>query len=519
MHWAYKIARELIQKYPNKETFVCASGISPSGSVHIGNFREIVTTYFVVRALQDLGKKTRFIFSWDDYDRFRKVPKNIDSSFEKYIGMPYCDIPDPYGCHKSYAEHFEKEFETSLEDFRIEVEFIYQHKEYRRGRYNPNILRALQRRKEIYDILIEFKTSKSSIEERENFYPITLYCEQCGKDTTRIMHFDETTEAIQYEFICGTCNVLSVMQTSRVKLNWKVDWPMRWMAEDVIFEPGGRDHSAETGSYNVSKEIAKKIFHYKAPHYIAYDFIGIKGDNQKMSSSAGNIITPAELLKVYVSEVILFMFSKYKPNAAFHIGMDEDVIRNYTEYERYMDSYYNNTLHNEELCDALRLSRVNTETARLPKFNQVAGILPLVNFDTKILQEILAEVDTDYTFIDIMEISKRIEHWIRNVYPQRMVEVNQEKYWEFYKTLEDEQKKWILEVCEVIRMNTSQSNFMEQVYAIWHHENKKTMKENQKILFSIIYSLVLNQRNGPPIPLLIDVIGVEKIVSLLDFNK
>ena len=98
MHWAYEVAHELIRKNPNKETFVCAAGISPSGSVHIGNFREIVTTYFVVRALQDLGKKTRFIFSWDDYDRFRKVPKNIDPSFAKYIGMPYCDIPDPYGC-------------------------------------------------------------------------------------------------------------------------------------------------------------------------------------------------------------------------------------------------------------------------------------------------------------------------------------------------------------------------------------------------------------------------------------
>ena len=75
IYWAYEVAHELIRKHPNKEMFVCASGISPSGSVHIGNFREIVTTYFVVRALQDLGKKTRFIFSWDDYDRFRKVPK------------------------------------------------------------------------------------------------------------------------------------------------------------------------------------------------------------------------------------------------------------------------------------------------------------------------------------------------------------------------------------------------------------------------------------------------------------
>lgn len=57
MHWAYQIAERLIQKYPTKEVFTCASGISPSGSVHIGNFREIVTTFFVVKALESMGKK------------------------------------------------------------------------------------------------------------------------------------------------------------------------------------------------------------------------------------------------------------------------------------------------------------------------------------------------------------------------------------------------------------------------------------------------------------------------------
>lgn len=518
MHWAYQIAHELIRKHPNKETFVCASGISPSGSVHIGNFREIITTYFVVKALQDLGKKTRFIFSWDDYDRFRKVPKNIDPSFKKYIGMPYCDIPDPYGCHKSYAEHFEKEFEKSLEAFGIEVEFIYQHEEYRTGRYNQHILHSLKRRKEIYDILMKFKTSESSEDERETFYPITLYCKQCCKDSTKITNFDETLETIQYECECGNRNVLSIMQTSHIKLNWKIDWPMRWMMEDVIFEPGGRDHSAETGSYNVSKEIVRKIFHYEAPDYVAYDFIGIKGDNQKMSSSAGNIITPSELLNVYVPEVILFMFSKYKPNATFHIGMDEDVLRNYTEYERYTECYQNKMLNNEDICGALKLSRTNTEKARLPKFNQVAGILPLVNFDNQILQEVLAKTDADYSLIDIMKISNRVEHWIRNLQPQKMIEVNQEKDWDFYEILEDIQKKWVLEVCEIVRTNVNNPNLMEHIYAICQNENKKVMKENQKLLFKIIYRLVLNQPSGPRIPLLIHVIGAGKMVSLLDFQ-
>ena len=174
-----------------------------------------------------------------------------------------------------------------------------------------------------------------------------------------------------------------------MKLNWKIDWPMRWMIEDVIFEPGGRDHSSETGSYNVSKEIAREIFNCEAPQYVAYDFIGIKGHHEKMSSSSGNSITPRDLLKVYVPEVILFMFAKYRPGAAFHIGLDEDVIRNYTEYERLKDSYENKTLKNEDLFDAIKLSRLDSQFKEYPKFNQVAGTLPLLNFDSSILQDIL----------------------------------------------------------------------------------------------------------------------------------
>ncbi|HFK1449848.1 MULTISPECIES: lysine--tRNA ligase [Bacillus cereus group] len=517
MHWAYEVAHELIRKHPNKETFVCASGISPSGSVHIGNFREIVTTYFVVRALQDLGKKARFIFSWDDYDRFRKVPKNIDPSFIKYIGMPYCNIPDPYGCHNSYADHFEKEFEESLQAFGIEVEFIYQHDKYRSGRYNKSILEALYKRKEIYDILMDYKTGECSEEERESFYPVTFYCEKCGRDTTAIMHFDEVLKTVRYECECGNQNELSILKTNNMKLNWKIDWLMRWMIEDVVFEPGGRDHSSETGSYNVSKEIARKIFNREAPHYVAYDFIGIKGNHEKMSSSSGNSITPSELLKVYLPEVILFMFAKYRPDAAFHIGLDEDVIRNYTEYERSKDRYKNKTLKNEDLFDAIKLSRVDSELKEYPKFNQVAGTLPLLNFDSSVLQGILDKIDRNYALEDMVAISKRAEYWVRNFQSEKLMAVNQERNIEFYNTLDERQKEWLVEVCNILRSNKDYSNLMEQLYALCHHENKKIMKENQKQLFIIIYKLIMNQSSGPRIPLLIHVVGVEKFITLLDF--
>ncbi|SCM87142.1 Uncharacterized protein BWAI21_02573 [Bacillus mycoides] len=152
-----------------------------------------------------------------------------------------------------------------------------------------------------------------------------------------------------------------------------------------------------------------------------------------------------------------------------------------------------------------------------PKFNQVAGTLPLLNFDSSILQDILEKIDRSYGLPEMVAISNRAEHWIRNFQPEKLIAVNQEKNTEFYNTLDEKQKKWLVEVCKTLRSNKDYSNLMEQLYPICHHENKKTMKENQKQLFTIIYRLIMNQSGGPRIPLLIHVVGARKFITLLDF--
>ena len=113
MHWSEELALKVIERNPNKEEYVCAAGISPSGSIHIGNFRDIATSYFVVKALRKMGKKARLLFSWDEFDRMRKVPANVAAvrdDFEQHIGKPYTDVPNPVvedTVNATYAEHFE----------------------------------------------------------------------------------------------------------------------------------------------------------------------------------------------------------------------------------------------------------------------------------------------------------------------------------------------------------------------------------------------------------------------------
>ena len=162
MHWSEELARQVIERNPDKEEYICAAGISPSGSVHIGNFRDVATSYFVVRALRKLGRQARLLFSWDEYDRMRKVPANVAAvapDFEKYIGTPYISVPNPF-CSgaPNYAAHFEREFEEAMELFGIEMDYRFQASMYREGRYTDRIIHALRHRFEIFDILDAFRT-------------------------------------------------------------------------------------------------------------------------------------------------------------------------------------------------------------------------------------------------------------------------------------------------------------------------------------------------------------------------
>lgn len=516
MHWAEEMARQVIARDPEKQEYGCASGISPSGSVHIGNFREVVTTHFVSQALIDLGKKVRFIFSWDDYDRFRKVPANVPEHFEKYIGMPYSETPDPWNEQPSYARHFQVEFEQTLQQFGMQVEYIYQSQEYQSGRYANQLIHALNRRREIYDILMKYKTAAPTNEEREAFYPLTVYCEACGKDSTTVHSWSSESATYSYSCACGFKDVVSIHEEHRAKLNWKVDWAMRWATEQVDFEPGGRDHSSATGSYTVSKEIARMIFGYEAPLYLPYEFIRLKGNSKKMSSSSGNLLTPNDLLKVYPPSLILFLFAKQKPATSFHIGLDEDVIRNYSEFERYLANFERQT---PEMQQSLKWSGAVDEAGKTPAFAQVAAIAPMTNFNREILKRILDQEKMRYEVIALNRLLDRIEYWIATWAPERKFDIRTRPYTDFYHQLDRNHQETLTEFAERLqKLDKAGEEVLDAFYEVTRSEDKKQTKQYQKEMSRILYQMTLTEDQGPRIPLLVQTVGMERFVSLISIS-
>ena len=336
-HWADIAARRVVAAHPDSKPVVVAAGITPSGVVHVGNFREVMTVDLVARALRDRGNSVRFIYSWDDFDVFRKVPADApeQSMLEENLRRSVADVPDPYGASDSYASHHIEEFESSLSPLGIVPEFIRQSQNYRAGRYAAGIRKALEEADSIRAVLNEFRTTPLA----EQWLPLAGFCGSCGRDEVDF----SWDGAWEVELTCLDCHEktrVDLREGGDVKLPWRIDWPMRWSVEGVCFEPGGKDHSSAGGSYDTAKKIVGPIFGGSAPEYVAYDFVRLKGIGGKISSSAGSVTTVADCLRVYEPEMLRWIFASQRPNSEFQISFDLDVIKLYEDYDRAVATAY-----------------------------------------------------------------------------------------------------------------------------------------------------------------------------------
>lgn len=525
MHWSDSIADELIRRNPNKEEYVCAAGISPSGSIHIGNFRDIATSLFVVRALERKGKKARLLFSWDEYDRLRKVPVNVakvTEGFETYIGYPYVDVPNPFETeHKTYAEYFENEFEQSIEKFGITLDYRHQAEMYRSGKYKEHVLTALDKRAEIFDILDSFRTQDAVDGEKEAYYPVSIYCKECHRDTTKILSYNDATKVAEYECKCGHKGEFDFNKDTDCKLAWKIDWPMRWMYEQVDFEPGGKDHAAPGGSYDTSRVIAKKIFGIEAPLFKGYEFIGIRGTTGKMSGSSGLNMTPETLLKIYQPEILLWLYARVETNKAFDLCFDDGILRQYFEFDKQYTDLREGKADDyvKSIMESCLLTDREIKTVPMGLLVQLGSI---VDFNVPMLETVFEKIGQPYKYEDFSERLELARYWLENCSPENANKLIPYRNWEVYEALSDDEKKEISILHEYLKnekynldeLNTKLYDVPKMVFGADNPDLKKLQGE----FFKSVYKLLLNKEKGPRLYLFLYAIELERYVDLLDFS-
>ncbi len=330
LHWADRAAEQIIKVKGKKKEYVIAAGITPSGTIHMGNFREIITQELVKRALEEKRKKVRFIYSWDDFDVFRKIPKNLPKQKEllKELRKPISEVLDPFGCHESYARHHEEEIEKDVLKLGIEPEFLYQNKLYKKGSYNKLIKIALEKTDKIKEILNKFR--KESLP--ADWLPIMIYCPDCRREVTELEYLKGYE--IKYNCECGGKGKINFdKEKGLVKLKWRVCWAMRWHFYKEDFESAGKDHFAAGGSVETSRLIQKEVYGSEPPVGFPYEWIAIKGGGE-FASSLGRVITLKQMLEIYEPEIIRYLFAGTRPNVCFNISFDVDVLKIYEDFDK-----------------------------------------------------------------------------------------------------------------------------------------------------------------------------------------
>jgi lysyl-tRNA synthetase, class I len=533
VHWADINAEKIIREKgplgvpgPDgkvKTHYTCASGITPSGTVHIGNFREIISVELVVRALRERGSAVRFLYSWDDYDVFRKVPNNLPSpqEFEKYLRQPITLVPDPWGRYKSYAGANEAQLEELLPCVGIEPEYIYQAHRYRSSRYAEGIRTALEKREVIREILNEHRTTPLP----EDWWPVSVFSGFTNRDTTTVLGWDGEWNLTYRCDETGNTETVDLRETPVVKLPWRIDWPMRWAFEGVDFEPAGKDHHSEGGSFDTARVTAQRVYGFPAPVTFQYDFISIKGRGGKISSSSGEVIGLNEVLEIYQPEVVRYLFAGTKPNAEFAISFDLDVIKIYEDYDKCERIYYGlETVGEKRAVKEKRiyeLSQVHTVSRRAPvqvPFRHLSMLVQITDGNIEKALE-MACAEAGYTGELGAEDRERLQvrarcalNWVAEFAPEEFrfrLQTGSDPVVELTGT-EREAVDLLLSRLETDLARSSEKELSTGIYDV-----AKNAGLDPKDFFRVMYRVLTGKDQGPRLAGFLHTIGIDRALEIL----
>ncbi len=541
-HWVVQVA-DRVESHVRETKgeaalIVCASGISPSGPIHLGNLREVMTVHFVCEELRRRGRQVRHIHSWDDFDRLRKVPEGVDESFARHIGQPLCEVPDPQGEYESYAARHIVDFERSLERLRIRPEYIRQSVAYRRGNYTEEIKTVLAARHRLFDILADFQTpgrhERPLEERREQYWPFRVYCESCGKDTTEITQYDPQATEIRYA--CSNCGYAGTFRLSeRVpgKLVWKVDWPMRWFKERVDFEPGGEDHSSPMSSAAVGRRVIREIFGHEPPYYVGYAFVGMAG-RSKISSSAGTTAVPATALEIFEPCLVRWQYFRRNVAQKFDVFFGQEVVRLYDEWDSLRARVEADPTNEKErfvLANCLETTSGPVECSQLPvPFRILSSAADITQGNVEQILRIVGDHLEDAPEAERLQtlIEPRLScamRWASNFLPEdERTRIRESFDPEVAEMVSAEHRRGIRLLLDRLDESWSLHGLTSLIYGVPKLQAglpldapaDEALKKSQRALFATLYVLLCYRDTGPRLPTLFLSLGKGRIRQLLE---
>jgi len=569
--WVAQTADRVIRAFEKRtadgkagEKLVCASGISPSGPIHLGNLRELLVPHFVAEEVKARGIACEHLLSWDDFDRLRKVPAGVPASFAEHVGRPLTGIPDPYGDLDSWAERFKTPFRAAMARLGVEVREISQTEMYTAGAYRSQILTALDQRVAINDVLARFRTLEaeagitpdaddedgapapetqaeddSDVEIGSTYWPYKVYCHQCGRDHTHLTGVEHPADTavgsgpVWISYACDSCGHsgrFDLNVENPGKLVWKVDWPMRWAYERVTFEAGGADHSSPGSSFSVGSDLVRSIFDGLPPEYVAYSFVGAQGGG-KMSSSRGAVPTPSDALEVLEVPILRWLYVRKTPRQGISIDLAEGIHALYDEWDALSRKAAEGKAQASMglAYDRARATESAGEFERpgvVVPFRTLASAVSVAAGDpaqTARIVGVLAELDE----AEVPRTEPRLglaKRWMEAYAPPgERITVRPEPDRERLANLDDSEARWLALLMEHLDDDWTLEGARTLAYGVpklalglpLDTDPTAELKVAQREFFKLLYELILSADTGPRIPTLLLALGQDQVRHLL----
>ncbi len=445
---------------------VVVTGISPSGNIHAGNMREVLVAEAVADELRARGEEVRFIFHADTIDPLRKIAPGIPQEYERYIGHSLSHIPDPEGCHDSYAEHFLVPFEESLRDMGMEIEVLRSHELYESGFYAEVTKESLAQTEALRDLLQE-ASGRQMPEDWSPYQPRAASGKLVGNRV--IGHGPEENSVI----FVDDMETESVADYSKGegKLSWRVELAARWKVLGATFEPFGKDHTSRGGSTDTADRMAREVFDYPIPGRHEYEWIQLKGVGA-MSSSKGIVLLPRDLLKIMSPDALRRMILGRDPARALDLDLSGG-------FPAFMDEF--NSEHDEPTIPFLHLVTVAQTTNG--DATAAARMLDRGGYEH-------ATQDRDRLARDLTHALNWSETWAPDSLKLRILTPEESR--EAATGLEDEQRAYLRGVSDLIESDMDGDVVQDLLYG-----TAVGMDLKPKKAFAALYTVLLGKKSGP----------------------
>lgn len=529
LFWADQIAKQIIARekffYIDKKIskfngYTVKTSASLSGVLHIGRLSDTIRGESVAIALKDAGVKTKFIWVAEDMDPLRKVPKGVPPDFEKYIGMPVTDIPDPEKCHSSYAKHHMEEYFKVVDEFvTTKMEKFSMRDEYKKGHFNHFIRKIMEKAGEVKEIQNKHRTNPL----KKNWSPWTPICENCGKIvTTNVTNVEngivdyvcrdyefETTTAIG----CGFKGENDPLKGNG-KLLWKSEWAAQWARWQVVSEGAGKEYQVPNSAWWINGEIAEKVLEFPMPVPIFYEHIMI--DSQKMSASLGNVVYPKDWLEVASPELLRLFYNKRLMTTRSFSW--KDLPNLYDDYDKTAKVYFGNVkLENKkEESHYKRLFEVSHgKEVKKPvelSFSHAAVIAQIFQNEEDAVKSM--EKTGHYNKNEHDKIFGRLHKakiWLGKYAPEE-VKFEVQKQTPENIELSAKEKEALHEIADLLKeKECDEKSLFNEFYAV---SNKLELKPQD--FFKAAYKVLLNKEKGPKLAPFILALGKEKVIKLFE---